>query len=131
MKNLKDYFITEKLKLNKNINDTDDILVYQADTGGHDHELATLFIKNTDEDIEDFVMYWWREELPGKRPQSDRISGPYDDKIRKEYKEYFDEVKNYVDEIKDESITLADYITNIYDNLNKDSWVFADNVMER
>ncbi len=130
MKNLKDYFITEKLKLNKNINDTDDVLVYQADTGGSDHELATLFIKNTDEDIEDFVMYWWREELPAKRPQSNRISKPYNDNIRKEYEDYFNEVKNYVDEIKDESITLADYITNIYDNLNKDSWVFADNVME-
>lgn len=130
MKNLKDYFITEKLKLNKNINDTDDILVYQADTGGRDHELATLFIKNTDENIEDFVMYWWREELPGKRPQSDSISKPYNDNIRKEYEDYFNEVKNYVDEIKDESMTLADYITNIYDNLNKDSWVFADNVME-
>lgn len=130
MKNLKDYFITEKLKLNKNINDTDDILVYQADTGGRDHELATLFIKNTDEDIEDFVMYWWREELPSKRPQLHKISAPYDDNIRKEYEDYFNEVKNYVDEIKDESITLADYITNIYDNLNKDSWVFADNVME-
>ena len=130
MKNLKDYFITEKLKLNKNINDTDDILVYQADTGGRDHELATLFIKNTDEDIEDFVMYWWREELPSKRPQSHNIPKPYNDNIRKEYENYFNEVKNYVDEIKDKSITLADYITNIYDNLNKDSWVFGDNVME-
>ncbi len=127
MKNLID-LINEKLVINKNVNDTKDILVYSADTGGRDHELATVFIKNTAEDIEDFVMYWWREELPGKRPQSDRISGPYDDKIRKEYKEYFDEVKNYVDEIKDESMTLADYITNIYDNLNKDSWIFADRI---
>lgn len=71
------------------------------------------------------------EELPGKRPQSDRILGPYDDNIRKEYEDYFNEVKNYIDEIKDESIILADYITNIYDNLNKDSWVFGDNVIEQ
>lgn len=127
MKNLID-LINEKLVINKNVNDTKDILVYSADTGGRDHELATVFIKNTNEDIEDFVMYWWREELPGKRPQSDKISAPYDDNIRKEYKEYFDEVKNYVDEIKDESMTLADYITNIYDNLNKDSWIFADRI---
>ena len=127
MKNLID-LINEKLVINKNVNDTKDILVYSADTGGRDHELATLFIKNTDEDIEDFVMYWWREELPAKRPASDHISGPYNNDIRKKYKEYFDEVKNYVNEIKDESITLADYITNIYDNLNKDSWIFADNI---
>ena len=127
MKNLID-LINEKLVINKSVNDTKDILVYSADTGGRDHELATVFIKNTDEDIEDFVMYWWREELPGKRPQSDKIPEPYNDDIRKEYKEYFDEVKNYVDEIKDESMTLADYITNIYDNLNKDSWIFADRI---
>lgn len=127
MKNLID-LINEKLVINKNVNDTKDILVYSTDTGGRDHELATVFIKNTDEDIEDFVMYWWREELPGKRPQSDKIPEPYNDDIRKEYKEYFDEVKNYVDEIKDESMTLADYITNIYDNLNKDSWIFADRI---
>jgi len=127
MKNLID-LINEKLVINKSVNDTKDILVYSADTGGRDHELATLFIKNTDEDIEDFVMYWWREELPAKRPASDNISGPYNNDIRKKYKDYFNEVKNYVDEIKDESITLAEYITNIYDNLNKDSWVFADRI---
>ena len=127
MKNLID-LINEKLVINKNVNDTKDVLVYSADTGGQDHELATLFIKNTDEDIEDFVMYWWREELPSKRPASDNISGPYNNDIRKKYEDYFNEVKNYVDEIKDESMTLADYITNIYDNLNKDSWIFADRI---
>ncbi len=127
MKNLID-LINEKLVINKNVNDTKDILVYSADTGGRDHELATVFIKNTNEDIEDFVMYWWREELPSKRPASDNISGPYNNDIRKKYEDYFNEVKNYVDEIKDESMTLADYITNIYDNLNKDSWIFADRI---
>jgi len=129
MKPLKDYFILEKLKLNKNINDTDDILVYQADCGGSDHELATAFIKNNDEDIEKFVMYWWREELPSDRPADKHIIPPFDKETREEYSEYFDEVENYVNEIKDESITLAEYITNIYDNLNKNAWVFADNVM--
>ena len=128
MKNLAD-LINEKLVINKNVNDTKDVLVYSADTGGQDHELAIVFIKNTDEDIEDFVTYWWREELPSERPDTtDEWKNSHSPSIRKKYKEYFDEVKNYVDEIKDESMTLADYINKIYNELEKSSWIFSDNI---
>ena len=120
-----DTFITEKFKISSNINNLNDVLVYSAYTGDRDNPYENVFIKNTDDDIIDFVRYWWREELPHPRPEP-----PFTEEIRNDekYESYFEELQEHIDEIKDTSKTISEYISNIYEYLEKQSFIFAGNM---
>lgn len=127
MKDIKKYLISEKLNLNKDINNIQNILVYNAYTGDKDDPYTTVYIKNTDKDIEDFVTYWWREELPYERPSTnDEWKNKDSLEIRNKYKKYYKEVAKYIKQIRKQSITLGDYINNIYNELDKVSYQFAE-----
>ena len=128
MKDIKKYLISEKLNLNKDINNIKNILVYNASTGDKDNPYATVYIKNTDKDIEDFVTYWWREELPYERPSNNHEDWENKDseEVRNKYKKYYKEVAKYIKQIRKQSITLGDYINNIYNELDKVSYQWAE-----
>lgn len=118
-------YITEKFKINKDIKlSSKEILVYNADTEDSDNPYATVYIKNTDKDIAEFVMYWWREELPDSRPD---IGENWEDpEVINKYKDYFNEVAKTVKKIRKQSITLEDYFNNIYDELKEIPYQFAE-----
>ena len=128
MKDIKKYLISEKLNLNKDINNIKNILVYNASTGDRDNPYATVYIKNTDKDIQDFVTYWWREELPYERPgnNNDDWENRDSQEVRDKYKKYYKEVAKYIKQIKKQSITLEDYFNNIYDELKEIPYQFAE-----
>lgn len=120
-----DTFINEKFKISSNINNLNDVLVYSAYTGDRDNPYENVFIKNTDDDIIAFVRYWWREELPHPRPEL-----PFTEEIRNDekYESYFEELQEHIDKIKDTSKTFSEYISNIYEYLGKQSFIFAGNM---
>lgn len=118
-------YITEKFKISSNINNLNDVLVYSAYTGDRDNPYENIFIKNTDDDIINFVRFWWREELPHPRPEL-----PFTEEIRNDekYKSYFEELQEHIDKIKNTSKTFSEYISNIYKYLEKQSFVGAGNM---